>query len=105
MAEGKEAKKKGISRRDFIKGTGLAVGGVAISSTVLGVACSPTTNTPVSPLTPVTPVTPVTPPNNGQPVTPVTPPNNGQPATPVTPVTPVTPAPGQVVQVDRKSVV
>ncbi len=36
-----ESKKGGISRRDFIKGTGLAVGGVAISSTVLGVACAP----------------------------------------------------------------
>ncbi len=46
MAERKEAKKKGISRRDFIKGTGLAVGGVAISSTVLGVACKPQTTTP-----------------------------------------------------------
>ncbi len=34
-----EKKKGGISRRDFIKGTGLAVGGAAISSTVLGVAC------------------------------------------------------------------
>jgi aerobic-type carbon monoxide dehydrogenase small subunit (CoxS/CutS family) len=60
MAEGSEAKKKGISRRDFIKGTGLAVGGVAISSTVLGVACKPTT-TPV-----------VTPPNNTTTAPPVT---------------------------------
>lgn len=42
MAGEKEKKQKGvISRRDFIKGTGLAVGGVAISSTVLSVACAP----------------------------------------------------------------
>jgi carbon-monoxide dehydrogenase small subunit len=34
-----EVKKGGISRRDFIKGTGLAVGGAAISSSVLAVAC------------------------------------------------------------------
>jgi aerobic-type carbon monoxide dehydrogenase small subunit (CoxS/CutS family) len=51
MAEGKEVKKKGISRRDFIKGTGLAVGGVAISSTVLGVACAPANTTVTNPLT------------------------------------------------------
>ena len=37
-----KGRKGGISRRDFIKGTGLAVGGVAISSTVLGVACKST---------------------------------------------------------------
>ncbi len=80
MAEEEKKSKKGISRRDFIKGTGLAVGGVAISSTVLGVACNPTpavdnttkttttnksTTTPTATLnttTPVsTPVTPVTP--------------------------------------------
>lgn len=42
MAEEKRKERRsGISRRDFIKGTGLAVGGVAISSTVLGVACAP----------------------------------------------------------------
>ena len=41
--EEKRGKKNGISRREFIKGTGLAVGGVAISSTVLGAACSPPT--------------------------------------------------------------
>ncbi len=40
MAEEQKKSKKGISRRDFIKGTGLAVGGVAISSTVLGAACN-----------------------------------------------------------------
>ena len=43
MAEAEnKGRKGGISRRDFIKGTGLAVGGVAISSTVLGVACKST---------------------------------------------------------------
>ncbi len=52
--EEKKGKKGGISRRDFIKGTGLAVGGVAISSTVLGVACG----TPAAPTTNVTPGTP-----------------------------------------------
>jgi aerobic-type carbon monoxide dehydrogenase small subunit (CoxS/CutS family) len=57
MAEGKEVKKKGISRRDFIKGTGLAVGGVAISSTVLGVACAPNTTTPDTPTTTTPPST------------------------------------------------
>lgn len=36
-----EVKKGSVSRRDFIKGTGLAVGGVAISSSVLAVACKP----------------------------------------------------------------
>ena len=69
MAEGSEAKKKGISRRDFIKGTGLAVGGVAISSTVLGVACQPT---PTEPITPVQPGEPTVPPVN-PPVTPTQP--------------------------------
>lgn len=74
MAEEEKKSKKGISRRDFIKGTGLAVGGVAISSTVLSVACNPP---PTNNGTTVTPTpTPVTP-------TPGTP-------TPVTP-TPVTP--------------
>ncbi len=34
-----ELKKGGVSRRDFIKGTGLAVGGAAISSSVFAVAC------------------------------------------------------------------
>lgn len=43
-----QVKKDGISRREFIKGTGLAVGGVAISSTVLGAACSPPATTPVT---------------------------------------------------------
>lgn len=46
--EAKKGSKDGISRREFIRGTGLAVGGVAISSTVLGVACSPPTTTPVT---------------------------------------------------------
>ena len=41
MAEEEKKSRKGVSRRDFIKGTGLVVGGVAISSTVLGVACNP----------------------------------------------------------------
>ena len=70
MAEEEKKARKGISRRDFIKGTGLAVGGVAISSTVLSVACNPaptqngtTTPPPVTP-PPVTPP-PVIPP--GQP--------------------------------------
>lgn len=53
--EEKKERKSGISRRDFIKGTGLAVGGVAISSTVLGVACGTTTPTTTSNGTPVTP--------------------------------------------------
>jgi aerobic-type carbon monoxide dehydrogenase small subunit (CoxS/CutS family) len=65
MAEGSEAKKKGISRRDFIKGTGLAVGGVAISSTVLGVACRPTDTTVVDPTQPGTTVPPVVTPPTG----------------------------------------
>jgi aerobic-type carbon monoxide dehydrogenase small subunit (CoxS/CutS family) len=65
MAEGKEVKKKGISRRDFIKGTGLAVGGVAISSTVLGVACKPTPTVPVTPNS----TTSTQPTNVGTPVT------------------------------------
>jgi len=69
MAE--EEKKRGtggISRRDFIKGSGLAVGGVAISSTVLGIACgtkapavapAPTpTPTPGAPAPTPTPGTP-----------------------------------------------
>ena len=52
-----EVKKGSISRRDFIKGTGLAVGGVAISSSVLAVACGkPAVVTPGAPVTPgVTP--------------------------------------------------
>ncbi|MDO8716222.1 MAG: 2Fe-2S iron-sulfur cluster-binding protein [Dehalococcoidales bacterium] len=45
-----EVKKGSISRRDFIKGTGLAVGGAAISSSVLAVACGkPATPTVVNP--------------------------------------------------------
>ncbi len=60
----KKDRKSGISRRDFIKGTGLAVGGVAISSTVLGVACKTTTPTPGANTTPPvsTNTTPVKPP-------------------------------------------
>ena len=62
--EEKKERKSGISRRDFIKGTGLAVGGVAISSTVLGVACKspPVATTPPPTKTPTTPITPTTPP-------------------------------------------
>ena len=71
MAEGKEVKKKGISRRDFIKGTGLAVGGVAISSTVLGVACKPPETTPTSPTNTTTPPVSTSP---GQTTTTTTPP-------------------------------
>ena len=49
MAEEEKKGKKGeISRREFIKGTGLAVGGVAIGSTVLGVACSAPATTPAT---------------------------------------------------------
>lgn len=40
MAEVNEVRKGGVSRRDFIKGAGLAVGGAAISSTVIA-ACAP----------------------------------------------------------------
>ncbi len=39
--EEKEVKKGRISRRDFIKGSGIVVGGAAIGSTVLAVACAP----------------------------------------------------------------
>jgi len=46
--EEKNGRKNGISRREFIKGTSLAVGGVAISSTVLGAACSPPVTAPVA---------------------------------------------------------
>jgi len=46
-------KKGSISRRDFIKGTGLAVGGAAISSSVLAVACGkPAVVTPAAEPTP-----------------------------------------------------
>tara|TARA_B100000315_G_scaffold58871_1_gene53405 strand:+ start:2268 stop:3026 length:759 start_codon:yes stop_codon:yes gene_type:complete len=38
-----EAKVKLISRRDFIKGSGVVVGGAAVGSTVLAVACAPPT--------------------------------------------------------------
>ena len=56
-----EVKKSSISRRDFIKGTGLAVGGVAISSSVLAVACGkPAVVTPGAPV--ATPTPGVTPP-------------------------------------------
>ena len=85
MAEEEKKSRKGISRRDFIKGTGLAVGGVAISSTVLSVAC----NTP--------------PTNNGSTTTPPTvttapPTNTTKPPTSGTtpPVSTTTPPPGQV---------
>jgi len=83
MAEGSKANKKGISRRDFIKGTGLAVGVVAISSTVLGVACKPT-QTPVS--TPNS--TPTPPPTTTQPGAVTTPPvtTTGTPPAQVVPV-------------------
>lgn len=62
--EEKQGRKNGISRRDFIKGTGLAVGGVAISSTVLGVACgtTPAVTTPPPTGTPTTPPPTTTPP-------------------------------------------
>lgn len=83
MAEGKEIKKKGISRRDFIKGTGLAVGGVAISSTVLGVACQPATTAPPTPTSTTPPATT----------------NTTKPGTPTTTTPPVTTAPAQVVNV------
>jgi len=64
----KKDKKSGISRRDFIKGTGLAVGGVAISSTVLGTACG----TPAATTTPNTSTTKPTPtPGTPAPVKPV----------------------------------
>lgn len=64
MAEEEKKSSKGISRRDFIKGTGLAVGGVAISSTVLaacnqspgGTTTPPTTTPPTT--TPPTTTTP-----------------------------------------------
>ena len=66
--EEKQGRRNGISRRDFIKGTGLAVGGVAISSTMLGVACSPAATKPTpTPTTPIpakptpTPTTPTPP--------------------------------------------
>jgi carbon-monoxide dehydrogenase small subunit len=45
-----EVKKGSISRRDFIKGTGLAVGGAAISSSVLAVACGKPATPVVTPL-------------------------------------------------------
>ncbi len=80
MAEEEKKSKKGISRRDFIKGTGLAVGGVAISSTVLGVACNP-------PTTPTTPNT--TPPKATPNTTPVS-----QNTTPIPPVGTNPPAAG-----------
>ncbi len=70
MAEGREGKKKGLSRRDFIKGTGLAVGGVAISSTVLGVACKPPDTNVVTP----TDNTTKPPPAQAGNTTPITPP-------------------------------
>ncbi len=62
--EEKKERKSGISRREFIKGTGLAVGGVAISSTVLGVACKNEPATPVKPAanTTTTPPPTTTPP-------------------------------------------
>lgn len=63
----KKERKSGISRRDFIKGTGLAVGGVAIGSTVLGVAC----NAPPTPAVTPTPTTPPT--TTPTPTTPTTP--------------------------------
>lgn len=57
-----EVKKGSISRRDFIKGTGLAVGGAAISSSVLAVACGkpPETPTGVEPTNPAPTGTTVT---------------------------------------------
>lgn len=58
--EEKRERKSGISRRDFIKGTGLAVGGVAISSTVLGVACAAPAATPPPTTGPAAPITPPT---------------------------------------------
>ena len=65
--EEKKAGKGGVSRRDFIKGTGLAVGGVAISSTVLGVACGTPAATKPPPTTTPTP-TPGTPAPTPKPV-------------------------------------
>ena len=69
MAEEENNARKGISRRDFIKGTGLAVGGVAISSTVLA-ACNPsptgTTTTPPT-STPSTSTPPTSTPPTTQP--------------------------------------
>ena len=61
---------KGVSRRDFIKGTGLAVGGVAISSTVLA-ACNTTTTPPTT--TPPTTTPPSTQPPTTTPPTTTTP--------------------------------
>lgn len=61
--EEKKGRSSGISRRDFIKGTGLAVGGVAISSTVLGVACgTPAATTPPPTTTPTPTPSTTTPP-------------------------------------------
>lgn len=58
-----EVKKGSISRRDFIKGTGLAVGGVAIGSSVLAVACGKPAEIPTPTETPTPdPITGVTPP-------------------------------------------
>jgi xanthine dehydrogenase YagT iron-sulfur-binding subunit len=100
--EKKKARKGGISRREFIKGTGLAVGGVAITSTVLSVACNPAPAPPPPPVvTPPesggTPVTPGgTPPGSGgTPVMP--PPGSGQaPSASVQPGEPQPPPPSQI---------
>jgi xanthine dehydrogenase YagT iron-sulfur-binding subunit len=95
MAEEEKKTKKGISRRDFIKGTGLAVGGVAISSTVLSVACNP------SP-TPTTTTTPPATTNTTKPATPTTTP----PTTTAPPAQVVAAPPGVVtLNINNRSVV
>jgi len=94
MAEEKKKSNKGISRRDFIKGTGLAVGGVAISSTVLAAACNKVTP-PVTPNPPPTTGNQPKPPTGNQPnpptTTPVPPTGQGGGGTPQPPVNQVTP--------------